>query len=624
MNKEIVFNCLPPFYNYNPSAAFSILKTFLSDNNFESEIIYWNFLLNKFMEKEIEKSDWIYRPITSLVPYYYRLAIDFNDHKAAGRILTYYKKQTDGSKISPDVLKRRLNISVKQIHEVIDEILGKIDLNRVLLWGISAKSFQWIPGMLLAQEIKKRNNNALIVMGGFSGKDEALEIMKAGRNIDFGIYGEGEYPLLELCRQLKNNEGNLNVIPRLVYRESNTLKISPTATGRFLDYNNYHYPDFSDFLSYSSEEYKPGDIRLPVNSVRSCHWNRCSFCNYNAGYRYRERNPGNIAGEIEYNLKKYKTTGFDFVDNDIIGKDLNRFETLLDTLKASSEKIKAEYSFWAQIVINRELNQAHYKKMSEAGLTLLFAGFEAVSDSLLVKMNKSNRFAHNILYVKFSTKYGIKPNANIIRNVPDETSGDVKESCRNLHFLRFYYHGFKNDFSLFQGTFCLYKGTKYNKVLSDKEKASYSFDPFYYFLPQEMIGNPFNIFGLMKQKLKNEKEWEKFTVTDNYYKSNVFKYRFICKNNKVYYKEYRGRKLINTIIFPDPLYSEVLTCTNNAVVSFSRLQTMLKISYPGVKEKEIIRILKYLKKNGIVYYSGNFEEIVSVVDYTSACLPAMK
>ena len=128
-----------------------------------------------------------------------------------------------------------------------------------------------------------------------------------------------------------------------------------------------------------------------------------------------------------------------------------------------------------------------------AGFKEVFGGYEAVSDNLLQKMNKINNFADNILYIKFCSKYDIKIAVNVIMKIPDETIEDVKESRRNLHYLRFFFHGRMHDFTHFYSHFTLYKESRYDKLLSKTEKEKYKPIDYYNYLPSKYIKNPYKI-----------------------------------------------------------------------------------------------------------------------------------
>ena len=51
MNNSIIFNCLIHESIYQPSLSLSILKTFFAKKNIDSNIIYWNILLEAILKK---------------------------------------------------------------------------------------------------------------------------------------------------------------------------------------------------------------------------------------------------------------------------------------------------------------------------------------------------------------------------------------------------------------------------------------------------------------------------------------------------------------------------------------------------------------------------------------------
>ena len=606
---------MPPADFRHPSAAFSILKSFLEHNAHSAEIIYWNFLLDKYIEREKEMVDLVEAPRVALLPYYYIIAEKEKDEDALNRIIFYYQGLNPENLVwnSQNSLKLFRNIKTK-IFKTISEVLNKIDFNNVLLWGISGKNFQWVPGIILAKEIKKINPDAKIVFGGFGGKDEAFEIMNLSKDIDFTIYGEGEYPLLELCNELEKGKRSFNKIPRFIYRDKNQIISSEIIHGVYLDMNNYIYPDYSDFKNSVPKKIKKDFLQYPINSIRACRWNRCRFCNYSMGYKYRERSPECIVKEIEYMSDKYDITAFNFVDNDIIGRDIKRFEHLLDLLIESSLKNEKIYTFWAQIIIHKNLEANIYKKMSLAGFKGLFAGYEAISDNILQKMDKNQRFADNILFLKYCMKYDLEPKANLIKGIPDETIHDVKESCDNMHFLRFYFHGKYKNFKHYQGNFALYKEAKYFKTVSDKEFSNYSLDTFCYYLPSKLVNKSSHLFALMKNKLTNNQGWINFIQVENYYQKCEYSYKLLKNNNIIFYKEYLDKNEIDSILFDEPEYADVLISANNKVISFEELYKNMTEKYSYISANKIKKILSELKKKFLLYYNEDFSDIITIID----------
>ena len=615
MQKKIILNFLPPADFNSPSASLSILKSFLNKNNIATDVIYWNFLLDKYMESEKKDSDKIFKTNVSLLPFYYIIAEEQKDKTAVKKIESYYNSLNSKKIIYNKEYKHNHLDEIKnKILKKISATLGKINFDEVLLWGISGKLFQWIPGVILAKEIKKINPNTKIVIGGFGNKDEALELLKTSIHIDFAIYGEGEYPLLELSNEIEKKDSVFENIPRLIYRENGKLLFSKTAQGKYLDFDDSIYPDYSDYFNNIPKEINKSTIQLPVNSIRSCRWNRCKFCNYSKGYKYRERSPESIVKEIEYFSDKYNIKTFNFVDNDVIGYDIKRFEHLCDLLIKSKLKHNKEYHLWAQIILHKDLDTVIYKKMALAGFDFIFAGYEAISENILIKMDKSHRFANNILYLKLCIKYGIKPNANLIKGVPDEAIEDVSESVENLHFLRFYFHGHHFNFEHYQGIFTLYKDARYFKTISDSELQNYHLDTFSYYLPSGFILNPENLFGWMKNLSVNTHEWHNFNQFENFYKTQKFTYNIIKYENEYHYKEYVNENEESSVFFYEPEYIDILKAANDKVISFDELNKNIKTKYPNITKSRIKKVLSDLKKSFLLYHNSDYSNIVTVID----------
>jgi len=83
-------------------------------------------------------------------------------------------------------------------------------------------------------------------------------------------------------------------------------------------------------------------------------------------------------------ISNYDIHRFEFLDNDIIGEDLDRFESLLDELI----KIRKEYPNFVVIgaeIITLDLSYSTIKKMYEAGFINIQIGFESASNNLLKK-----------------------------------------------------------------------------------------------------------------------------------------------------------------------------------------------------------------------------------------------
>jgi len=582
-------------------------------NGFDTEIIYWNFLLS-LMSDYVETEDTEIR----ILPFLSILNDRDNNTKGNNRIISILQKLDPTYKtIDPDYYFEFLQAKKLEIMEIIHREIAKIDFSEVLLFGISSKYSQWIPGMILVEEIKKIAPEVKIVVGGFGSEKEALEAMKTCSYFDFVTWGEGEYPLLALSEQVKKEKPVLDRVPRLIYRENKEIKRSATNKSNYLDFENYIFPDYHDFMDNYPQSGDTDEINFPINTIRSCYWMKCKFCDFNQGYKLRTRSPESILNEIDSITREYGITTFSFVDSDTFGNK-KHFETLLDLIIELKYKTEEDYLFWAEIIPNNMFNAQIMEKMAIAGFKNIFIGYDALSDSLLQKMNKSNSFSDNLFIVKHSIKNGITPTANVIKHVPGETENDVHECINNLHFLRFFYNNSIISFSHIYVDLVLSSTSKYYSEMPDDERAKYNTDDITYLLPDYFSNHKdrFRLFRYKKDVPDNDKEWLKLTEIEAYYKKNRFSYKIQENCGVLYYTEYCNETEVENIVFGEPKYGYILKSLNCKVLTLIELQSDIKKLYLDITEGRLKEMLLNLKKAYLIYFNADYSNIVSLIEIT--------
>lgn len=343
-------------------------------------------------------------------------------------------------------------------------------------------------------------------------------------------------------------------------------------------------------------------IMIPIWGSRSCPWNKCRFCVLNEEYSYRTRSPENIVEEIEYQSKKYNIDSFIFVDTELPG-NLKRFKTLLKLLIKSAVDREKKYRFYAHlspIFINPET--ARYMQLASFGEIQI--GFEATTDALLEKMQKRQRFVHNIQALKFGKQYGVNiTSLNIIRGIPTEIKEDIVESCFNLKFLRF----FLNKYSLTPDTLRLDKGSLFYDDVSEEERENWKNSSFWAEIePIQLIpeSDRFEFFGFGNSS-KNHL-WGGFERLLNCYSQQNFSYEwvehphgsYIVEKGMYHYKYVFDRDETDLLIFCD------------TVREFSEI----KKRFPHQSEDALYEILRNLKEMGILYCDKDFNLTISVVE----------
>lgn len=617
MSKQIILNCMPPASVHSPSPALSILKAYLSAKGFSVKIIYWNILLydleNEFLwgkREQIKDSQH-----TLLYAAYFAV-------KNKNEMLRKEVKAILQS-IQPIMLNENntyfdehIDTYVAKLHGIINKNLSSIDFDNVLYFGFSLKMNQWILSAVLASQIKKREINMPIVVGGINSAAVATTFLKSFEQFDIAIWGEGEHPLNELTKFL------LNCKDYSLYNVSNSCcRLSKDIIRTFHNNRIYFdlsqsniYPDFNDYFIQRTQANLKESIppTILLEGGRGCHWNRCHFCYLNAGYKHRLKSCSTISQELRYMIATHKIYRFEFLDNDIIGNDFERFHFLLHEFI----KIKEEYPDFQIVaveIITKGLSLDTMKLMAKAGISAIQIGYESASNNLLKKIDKKNTFASNLNTVKHCFKLGIRiAGANIIQSLLEETDEDIYESIENIRFYRFFVNP-KNGFIHIPTLLGINSSSRYFKESQLKKESyqphlhPYQIDFFNRF-DEETQWHLFEFNPKRKNHL-----WNCFFDIQYHYIQNKYTYEITKEEDKIIYKEFYNDKIIENIEFDsNDLALKILKHCYSSPISLNVLHEALHdeilINVETLKNQ-----VDHLFQIGLVYRTQCYSEIVSVV-----------
>lgn len=617
---KIILHYLPPSELVFPSPAFSILKGFLESEGFNVEVIYWNLLLKDliypyFSDYFNYKDDFGEHDRMYLVPFLSLISERYQDARSKARIIAYLERIFPRYLVEPGKYSDILAECQNGFFNVVDSVLKNRTMDDVILFGFSSKFYQWLPGMFLAEKLKERFPRVKTVVGGFGSKEAALAALEICQGYDFAVWGEGEYPLLELSTLLVQGNSDYKKVPRLVFRQGEVLQITDRQS-KYLDFQAGILPDYRDYFNVIKENNQSVEIyALPVEFRRGCHWNKCKFCFLNAGYEYRSRSPENIVKEIETLYKTYGITRYQFVCNDIVGPNIHSFEKLLDLLIELADTHQVSFNFHAEAV-HRGFNSQIIKKMALAGFSELQIGYEAITDQLLKKMDKKTDAADTLLFLKFAQKYGIEiPASNIMRGIVGETEDDVLQSIKNLPFLRFFLAGKNPKISHRIRQLRLQANTRFFKLLDKAEREKWNFNAVTYLLPGSFIEEEqrFNLFDWCKP-LDYQVAWDLFAEVNRFYEQTEYTYRIIARGEIYYYYEYMGDVKSAHRVFDQPEYWQVLKTANHEVVSFERIWENVSDAHPGVSRERLLDIIEDAKSSYLLYVNDDLSRIISIID----------
>ncbi len=583
----------------------------MKENSYDVEIIYWNLILKNYMYEEYW-TDYDNYEILKLLPYLYILADSYSDSYIKLKLVSLYRsnKLLDKQNYEEMIIE-----NIGYIYKAVEEKMIKVkDTNTTnkLIFGFSSKFNQWIPSLIFINIIKNYFPNSIIVMGGFGSEDEAYDMINLNKQIDFTIFGEGEIPLLELCKSIEEDKHDFHNCINTLYREDDVVKTSSKPLSSIVDLDSAPLPDFDDYISAIKEvNFDVLTCVLPIEASRGCQWNKCKFCALNYGYGYRKKKNAVIVKQLIQLQEKYDIDKFSFLDNNIFHSP-SSFNELMENLITYQNEVKRKIDFFAEVT-PLHITMTDFKKMAVAGFNSIQVGLEAVSDRLLKKMNKCTSFAHNILAYKSATQYGIRISGNVIKGILTETENELIESINNLHYLRFTLGGDKQN--LHMCDLIIQKGSIYFRELERENKLEkYDFSLTQYYLPSALVGSSpnYNLFEYVS--FPELYSWRIFKECLSIYHENNYSYNIFEINGAIFYKEYCNGFDISTIGFSDGIHWEILKCANDKVISLQELQDTLNQKHIPCTEEYLITALNDLRENYLLYCSEDYTHIISVIN----------
>ena len=313
--------------------------------------------------------------------------------------------------------RRYLDSMKNDDHYVWKEVEETLRSYRPDIVGISLLSVEVATALKVSQIVKRYNEKCTVVWGGLHPTFLPNDCLK-NNEVDFVIRGEGEHPMLELCRALEKGQKPSGV-PSLSLRQNGEIVHNPLCEPiANLDdiplpaRDNVLYPESFDFKSLGS-----------MIISRGCPF-RCSFCSSRNFWdkKVRFRSPENIVKEIAFLKKEYGTKHIMFWDDSFtINKDtINRY---LRAIRESGLDINWKTATRADL-IDEELLDV----MKKSGCVKLEIGVESGSDRIKKVICKDVTNDQIKRAFTMINKRGIGSGAFFMAGFPDETLEDLEQT----------------------------------------------------------------------------------------------------------------------------------------------------------------------------------------------------
>lgn len=360
-------------------------------------------------------------------------------------IETLFKREARAKPLIKENGFKQITTRVKKTTETY---ISSLNWDEYLLVGFSVSLCQLTSSLYFIKRIKEKFPDLVIGVGGstFSGT-VAENFFKLFPEIDVVINGEGEKPLGQLINSLRSSSDPVDLPPINGVITSNSIVKREGYDGfnQLNSLNKLPPPNYDDYFALL-RSFMPQNRFfpvLPIETSRGCWWRKpiasgrvklekqkhvagCAFCNLNLQWQgYRHKDPTRVMHDIDHLTGRHQTLAVSIVDNVLPAKSSgNVFK------KASN--LKKDLHIFAEIRAGTSASELEV--MRRAGIQDLQIGIEALSTSLLKKLNKGTRTIQNIEIMRNCEALGIVNSSNLILNFPGSNELEAAETLRNLEF----------------------------------------------------------------------------------------------------------------------------------------------------------------------------------------------
>jgi anaerobic magnesium-protoporphyrin IX monomethyl ester cyclase len=309
----------------------------------------------------------------------------------------------------------------------------------------------------IASELKV-NIDKPIIIGGCHITAMPEETLREFIAFDYGVYGEGEYTMLELINYLEQNAQDIRSINGLVIRDNNgsILVNEPRVFMTEAEFNKLPNPAIYQYYNADPEAFSKENSYYVMLTSRGCPYH-CAFCMQVMGNKIRRRSIQNQLGEIEYAIDNYGVHTIHFQDEIFLFNNEFTIKLLQEFIKRRiNKKIK-----WLGLTRVNFVNRDLMKLAKEAGCFKLEMGVESGDDEILKRIGKGFTVAEVIKAVSIIKETGIELMTYYILGHPNE-NGETLRKTLNLAVKL-------NTNGIAVGLMVPYPGTKiYNMAIKGK------------------------------------------------------------------------------------------------------------------------------------------------------------
>lgn len=294
------------------------------------------------------------------------------------------------------------------------------------VYGFSVNSSNYLKCCFLANKIKEKNVNAIIVFGGGYPTRFYREVLSENSAIDYVILGDGEKPMEALFDALIKKTKDFSHTSIATHNDLKNKK----------DYLNKEILFLPAFDYYENDTAKRNSRKVHCIQTKNnvCTGN-CSFCNERHGI-ISYKSIDKIIEEIKIVHTKFGVKKIFFTDDNILDPNDNTAKERLKTLCLNIEKLDFKIAFQCYIKANSlkdtEKDRELLHLMRKVGFIEIFVGLESGNQHDLDLYNKHTTIEDNYRTMKLLKESNLIPIIGFIGFNPYTTLERITENFKFL------------------------------------------------------------------------------------------------------------------------------------------------------------------------------------------------
>ncbi|MDD5155015.1 MAG: radical SAM protein, partial [Candidatus Omnitrophica bacterium] len=282
----------------------------------------------------------------------------------------------------------------------------------------------------LLQNLARRGIH--IILCGPNSEIYEARFLKEHPFIDFVLYGEYEFTLLELVQFLQESR-NLFNITGLIYNDNGQIRKNPPRPAQ--DINLLPWPQ-REGLPMQKYLDAPGEMFTPsvqIMASRGCPFG-CQFCLWPQvmyqGHHYRVRTVKDVIDEMEY-LVRQKGFRSVYFDDDTFNIGKSRMLSFCQEIRERGlDKVQ-----WAIMARPDLMDEEILDNMKKAGLWAVKYGMESANQHLVDNIGKSMDLKKAEKMIRYTQKLGIKTHLTFTFGLPGETKQTIAKTIKYVEKL---------------------------------------------------------------------------------------------------------------------------------------------------------------------------------------------